>query len=129
MSESSKPQYAAVEYPLLQNEFPTVHCPICGQGTHHLNKDGDIGMTPCPHLAFIFICEPSSFAYKTDEFSQRIKGKKLDNLSFENFKKFLQRLGYDNKMLALEITHGGLADNGGPIWFTDIFGFDYSVII
>ncbi|MFZ4462494.1 MAG: hypothetical protein ACOYN5_01505 [Bacteroidales bacterium] len=127
MSESSKPQYAAVEYPL-QNDFPIVHCPICGQGTHHLNEDGSSEMTPCPHLSFIFIGEPPTFDYTSEEFSQRIKGKKLDNLSYENFKKFLTSLGYDNKMLALEITHGGLADNGGPIWFTDMFGFDYSVI-
>ena len=128
MSESSKPQYAAVEYPFLQNDIPIVHCPICGQGTHDRDEDGSSEMTTCPHLAFIFIGEPSCFEYKSEEFEKRVSGKDLDNLSFENFKKFLKSLSYDNKMLALEVTHGGFAGNGGAVWYTDIFGFDYSVI-
>jgi len=126
MNDSSKPQYAAVEYPFPQPDLPVVHCPICGQGTHDLHEDGSSEMNPCPHLTFIFLGEPSAFTYKSEEFSQRITGKKLDNLSFENFKKFLKSLDYDNKLLALEITHGGLAGNGSPIWYTDIFGFDYN---
>jgi len=126
MSEPSKPQYAEVEYPFPQADLPIVHCPICGQGTFDRDEDGSSEMTPCPHLAFIFNGEPSIFEYKSEEFSQRITGKDFENLSFKNFRKFLKSLGYDNKMLALEVTHGGFAGNGGAVWYTDIFGFDYN---
>jgi len=128
MSESSKPQYAAVEYfPLA--EPPVIHCPICGQGTHQTHEDGSSVMTPCPHLSFIFFSDQAIFAYKSIDFTERIQDQDLDDLSFENFEEFLEEIGYDNKMLAIEATSGGMADNGGGSWRTDIYGFDYSTCI
>jgi len=34
--------------------------------------------------------------------------------------------GFDNKLLALEVTYGGMGC--GPMWFTDVFGFDYGTL-
>jgi len=128
MKTTTKPQYAAVEYPFPQADLPTVHCPLCGQGTHDVHEDGSSDLTPCPHLTFIFIGDPSTFAYKSEEFAQKVKDKDLKKLSITNFKNFLQSIGYDNKFLALEITHGGMGGHGAPIWMTDVFGFDYGVV-
>ena len=41
-------------------------------------------------------------------------------------RKLLERIGYGNKLLALEITHGGMAC--GPVWYTDVYGFDYGTV-
>lgn len=128
MSEISKPQYAAVEYPFPQPDLPVIHCPVCGQGTHDVHEDGSSDLTPCPHLSFIFIGDPSTFAYKSHEFQQKVSNKRIKGLSTENFQKFLNKLGYDNKMLALEVTHGGMGGHGLPIWNVDIYGFDYGVV-
>ena len=128
MSNSSKPQFAAVEYAFPQPDLPVVHCPICGKGTHDVHEDGSSDMTPCAHVAFIFLGEPCTFAYKSDDFDHRIDAKNSEDWSLENFQELLEKLEYDNKMLALEITHGGLSGNGGEIWYMDIYGFDYSVI-
>jgi hypothetical protein len=128
MSESSKPQYAAVEYPFPLAETPVIHCPICGQGTYKVQQDGSSEMTPCEHLTFIYFNDQGIFAYKNIDFTERIRDRDLDDLSFENFEEFLEEIGYDNKMLAIEATSGGMADNGGRSWRTDIYGFDYNTI-
>ena len=119
MNAPKKPQYASVEYPFPLKESPIVWCPICGKATYDIDEDS---ITPCPHLAFIFIGE--DFEYKSQDFEKRTSGKDLEDLSFENFQEFLESLGYDNKFLAIEITHGGLGC--GTSWHTDIYGFDYS---
>ncbi|MCX6244688.1 MAG: hypothetical protein NTU98_08285 [Bacteroidetes bacterium] len=128
MNNSTKPQYAEIEYPFPQADLPVIHCPLCGMGTHDVHEDGSSELTPCLHLAFIFIGDPFTFAYKSEEFEQKVTGKDLKKLSFVKFKKFLQSIGYDNKFLALEISHGGMGGQGTPIWYTDIYGFDYGVV-
>ena len=50
----------------------------------------------------------------------------MEEFKFDNFNQYLQQAGYDNKLLAIEITGGGMAC--GPIWHTDVFGFDYSTL-
>ena len=34
--------------------------------------------------------------------------------------------GYGNGLLALEITYGGMAC--GPVWYTDVYGFNFGVL-
>jgi len=128
MSTPTKPQYAAIEYAFPQTDLPVVHCPLCGHGTHTVHEDGSSDLTPCPHLAFIYLGDPSTFAFKSEEFEEKVAGKDLKDLTFDNFKKFLQSIGYDNKFLALEVTHGGMGGHGIPIWNTDVYGFDYGII-
>lgn len=50
----------------------------------------------------------------------------MEDLTFDTFKEFLQKAGYDNKLLAIEITYGGMG--GGPMSFTDVYGFDYGTL-
>ena len=35
--------------------------------------------------------------------------------------------GYGNGLLALEITYGGMAC--GPVWYRDVYGFDYETVV
>jgi hypothetical protein len=121
MSNSEKPQYAAIEYPYPLDEIPIVHCPICGNATYKVD-DGGSEMTPCHHLAFIFVGSSGTFEYKSAEFAERSSDVEEDDLSFENFEEYLESLEYDNSMLVLEVTHGGIPN----VWYTDIYGFDYS---
>jgi hypothetical protein len=118
-TEKTLPQIAKVEQPF-GIEPPTVHCPICGQA---MIDDGDIN--PCNHLAFIHAgagCD--DFEYQSDDFRSTDKAIDDDNgVSYETIKDILVSAGYDNKMLAIEITYGGMSC--GPVWYTDIYGFDY----
>jgi hypothetical protein len=125
MNSSTKPQYAEIEYPFPLEEPPVIYCPLCGNPTYELNDRGEFKVNPCQHLAFIFLGDPSTFAYKSKDFEYRITGKDLKDLSFENFKEFIESLGYDNKFLTLEVTHRGMGNR--RIWYTDNYGFDYAL--
>jgi hypothetical protein len=122
--EDSLPQYAGLELPF-GCEMPIVHCPICGRAT--IEVDQDVGkVTPCPHLAFIYIGEVGDFEYQSEECQRKFQELDIDDLSFENFKDVLKTAGYGNKLLALELTYGGMGC--GPVWYTNVFGFDYSTL-
>ncbi len=47
-------------------------------------------------------------------------------LGLDNFSDYLEVAGYDNKLLAIEVSSGGMAC--GPVWYTDVYGFDYGMI-
>jgi len=121
MSEKAIPQYAKVEQPF-GCEPPLVHCPICGKATLEMSEEGGT-ITPCPHLAFLYIGEIGEFEYKSQDFQKKIEGIDDEELGLDTFGEFLQKAGYDNKLLAIEITYGGMAC--GPVWYSDVFGFDY----
>lgn len=61
------------------------------------------------------------------EFQEWLESTDYEYLEFDNFQDVLATVGYDNKLLALDITYGGMA--GGPVYYTDIIGFDYNQII
>ena len=124
MNQNSIPQYAAIEQPF-GVEFTPIHCPICGQSTIDIEAGH---ATPCPHLAFIYIGDIGDFEYQSDAFQQKWQSLDIDviEFKFDDFNQYLQQAGYDNKLLAIEITGGGMAC--GPIWHTDVFGFDYSTL-
>lgn len=126
MGEEKKPQFARVEQPF-GCEFPVVHCPICGKATTKL-EDGisDPNYTPCEHFAFIYLGVVGEFVYSTEDFNKRIEKIDDEEIDFDEFEKFLQKAGYDNKLLSIELTHGGMAC--GPVWYTDIFAFDYGIL-
>lgn len=123
MEEKLPIQYAMVEQPF-GCEPPLVHCPICGKPTAELDEDGQGEFVPCEHTAFIFIGSASEFAYTSEEFDKRTEEVDIDE--YEEFKEFLDATDYDNKLLALEITYGGMAC--GPDWYSDIYGFDYGTL-
>lgn len=117
--EETEPQYARVEQPF-GCEPPKVHCPICGKPSVMSDDGEDAG---CPHLAFIYVGEIGDFVYKSDDYQKRTSKLGEEDIDFDNFKNFLKMAGYGNSLLALEITYGGMAC--GPVWYTDVFGFDY----
>ena len=122
MSEKLTPQYAQVEQPF-GCEPPLVHCPICGKATLEMSDEEGGEITPCLHLAFIYVGEVGEFVYKSQDFQQKTEGFDDEELEFDTFGEFLQKAEYDNKLLAIEITYGGMGS--GPNWFTNVFGFDY----
>ena len=125
MNDPKKPQFASVEYPFPLEEPPVVYCPVCGNPTFNLDDGGNWIMNPCQHLAFIFNIESSAFDHKSKDFEKRATGIDVDTLSDENLKAFLEFLEYDNKLLVLEVTHGGIGN--GQVWYTEIYGFDFGL--
>ena len=131
MTQKSSSQYAAIEQPF-GCEPPLVHCPICGNKSIVDNE-----IHPCKHLAFIYVGEISEFVYQSESFELQfaatlnahddLEDDDQDNyIGLDNLQDCLKEAGYDNNLLALEITYGGMAC--GPIWFTDVYGFDYGTL-
>ena len=118
MNVSEGPQYSCVEQPF-GVQPPIVFCPICGNQTNTYE-----GHDPCKHVAFIYGGSLSDFFHESDDFVNRTKRLDKGLLSFDNFDRFLEQAGYDNKLLALEITYGG-----GPTWYTDVYAFDYGTLV
>ncbi|HBC89256.1 MAG TPA: hypothetical protein DCZ94_20135 [Lentisphaeria bacterium] len=116
--EKSLPQYAQIEQPFGAKP-PLVHCPICGKATFK----GQTKVTPCKHLAFVYIGENQDFYYKSQYFKRKSEGVENKSLTPDTLRKFLKKVGYWNNLLAIEITYGGMAC--GPVCFTDVYGFDY----
>lgn len=120
MSETAQPQYAAVEQPF--GCAPVLlHCPICGAATA---DDGEV--TACPHLAFIYVGEARDFVYESDDFAARREKLAVANLGLEDLRPYLAKAGYGNRLLAIEITYGGMAC--GRVWYTDVVGFDFQAV-
>ena len=130
MTTQTSPQYAAIEQPF-ESEPPLVHCPICGNNTI---KDNEIN--PCKHLAFVYVGELNEFIYQSEVFETRFESTLTEHQEIDEdeyrcirldiLQDCLKEAGYDNNLLALEITYGGMAC--GPIWFTDVYGFDYGTL-
>ena len=126
MSTNSKPQYARVTQPF-GCAFPDVHCPICGRVTIKAGEDGpDPTHHPCKHLAFIFVKEVSDFEYKSADFVRRTQDLTVEQLDADGLEALLAAAGYGNQLLAIQLTHGGMGC--GPMWFTEVFGFDYGTL-
>ena len=124
MNNPKKSQYAAIEYPFPLEEPPVVYCPVCGCNTYQLEESGNWELNPCQHLAFIFVGISSAFEYQSKDFQEKAGEKQLEGLSFDHIKDLVDSLGYDNRFLCLEITHGVFGN--GRVWYTDVYGFDYS---
>ncbi len=122
--EKSSPQFAQVAQPFGCNP-PEVHCPICGAPVVELGPDGE-AINPCVHAAFVYSGLMGGFAYESEDFKRRAMDADPDDLDFSEFQKALTTLGYGNNMLAIEITYGGVAC--GPMWFKDVYGFDYGTL-
>lgn len=116
----NQPQYAAIEQPFGLKP-PAVFCPICG---HEIV--GENGCDPCHHLAFLYVGAGGDFEHKSDDFETRLNDAEVEFIRFHDFPEILSQLGYDNKLLCIEITYGGMGC--GPVWYTDILGFDYNTL-
>ncbi len=125
MKSASKPQFASVEQPF-GCQPPKPHCPVCGKAVLQVDDEGLAHADPCPHLAFIFVGETGEFEYRSPAFEKREARRRLNDFDLVKLRKLLERIGYGNKLLALEITYGGMAC--GPVWHTDVYGFDYETV-
>ena len=125
MKPASKPQFASVEQPF-GCEPPRPHCPVCGKAVVRVDGEGSAEVAPCPHLAFLFVGEVGEFEYRSPGFEKKANGRRLYGLDLVKLRRLLDRIGYGNTLLALEITYGGMAC--GPVWSTDVYGFDYGTV-
>jgi hypothetical protein len=124
MKSASKPQLASVEQPFGCTP-PRPHCPICGHAVLRVDDDGLTHADPCRHLAFVFVGEVGDFEYRSPDFTRRTAHRRIHDLDLTRLRTLLVNAGYGNGLLALEITYGGMAC--GPVWYTDVYGFDYGV--
>ena len=131
MGTKTKPQIARVEQPF-GIDPPIVHCPICGQATMKIDEATGGEVTPCDHLAFIHVSE-GGFEYQSEDFEARAQ--KVEEAEEENedeeedvdyIEDLLEKAGYQNNMLVIEITYGGMCH--APVYYTDTFGFDYNMM-
>ncbi|MBK6407905.1 MAG: hypothetical protein IPF66_24555 [Holophagales bacterium] len=125
MKPAAKPQYASVELPF-GCAPPRPHCPICGHALLIVGEASIANVDACRHLAFVFIGEIAEFGFRSTDFQKRAAGRRTSQLDLSKLRKFLERIGYGNKLLALEITYGGMAC--GPVWYSDVYGLDYETI-
>ena len=111
---------------------------IAGEALHHVglaesanDEHAEIGpdgadLRPCIHAAFVYSSCAGEFVFESEDFSNRTMDMDPDDLDFSEPQKALAKLGYGNSMLAIQITYGGMAC--GPVWFTDVYGFDYGTL-
>jgi len=125
MAEKKLPQYAAVTQ-TFGCDPAVVHCPICGESAYRVDKQGK-QRPPCHHLAFIYVGEVGKFVYQSMGFERAFSGVDAKEVSFESFPALLEKAGYDNKMLALQVAYGAMVD-GKAHWYTDVYGYDYNSI-
>ena len=115
--------YASVQQPF-GCDPPLVHCPICGQASMKLDDEGMGTVTPCQHLAFIYVGAAGEYEYQSDDFAKRLAA--AEESDTDPSEELLLTLGYGDSLLALEISYGGMGC--GPMFFTDVFGFDYGTL-
>jgi hypothetical protein len=110
----TSPQYAKVEQPFGMAPL-MLRCPICGMVAIESER--------CPHLAFVYLSACGEFEYQSAEFAERFGKVDEDDFDLESFGDTLKTIGYGNQLLAIEVTYGGMAC--GPVWYTDVYGFDF----
>jgi hypothetical protein len=136
---STKPQIAAAELPR-GAEVPPIHCPLCGQAAFQRDPEsGAWSEDPCAHLAFVHSSSAGDFVYQTADVLRRIDEREasrtavddqdacdIDGIDCSEPATYLAELGYGEELLAISITYGGMAC--GPVWSTDIYGYDLTTL-
>jgi hypothetical protein len=125
MTDKKVPQYAAVKQ-TFGCDPAVLHCPICGESAYRLDRHGK-QRPPCHHLAFIYVGEVGEFVYQSPGFENKFSGVDINEVSFESFPVLLEKAGYDNQMLAIQVAYGAMVD-GKAAWYTDVYGYDYGTI-
>ena len=125
MADKKLPQYAAVKQ-TFGCDPAVVHCPICGESAYRVDRHGK-QRPPCHHLAFIYVGEVGEFVYQSMGFESKFRKVDINEVSFESFPALLEKAGYDNQMLAIEVAYGAMVD-GKAHWYTDVYGYDYNSI-
>ncbi len=142
MERATKPQIASVEQELLEDELPIVHCPICGQGVISLLESGETEENYCTHIEFSFCAELAEFDYTAERFLDRWKSciearpyeePISETISvphpfgkFDTMNEMLEAMGYDNRLLVLDVGSYGLSC--GPCEMSVMYGFNYGAL-
>jgi len=117
------PQHVSFCQPLGWTD-PLIHCPLCGKATV-IRTTGEVD--PCPHLLFVHYGVSGCFEHVSDDLSARLEklgGEEAFDCS--DFPGSLRQAGYDDSVLVLEVTYGGIAC--GPAWSTDTYGFGFRIV-
>jgi hypothetical protein len=117
MAEKLPPQCASVQQPFALDPS-VIHCPLCGNESF-----GDEEVTPCPHLAFIWLAGVLRFEYMSDEFAGRFAKVVDEDMEFHDFNEMLEAAGYSNTLLSIAINHCR-TPCGAPRVYVSISGFD-----
>ena len=125
MAEKTLPQYASVKQ-AFGCDPAVVYCPICGESAYRVDRQGN-QRPPCHHLAFIYVGEVGKFVYQSPGFEKKISSADVKEVSFGSFPALLEQAGYDNQMLAIQVSYGAMA-GGKAHWYTDVYGYDYGTI-
>ena len=99
-------------------EPPMIHCPFCGNSYYETDK-------ACPHLVFIHMGAIGGFDFQRKDFEKKAESLSDEDQMVLSTKEQLQKMGYGASLIALEVTYGGMAC--GPVWYTDVYGFDAGV--
>jgi hypothetical protein len=114
-----EPRYVKVE-----QEFgvppPEFHCPVCGRPAV---ETADDPAKACAHLVFFYSGLVNEFIYTRPDFDAKAKAYEEDD-EVDNLEDYLAKTELGAGFFALEIGYGGMAC--GPVWFSDIVGFDCS---
>jgi len=78
------------------------------------------------HLAFNYVGEVGDFDHQSEDFAKRIADVEIDELGFDTMQELLAKAGYNDNLLVPEITYGGMGC--GPVWYTDVYGFDFATM-
>lgn len=103
--------------------FQAAHCPACGQASVVVD-DGEASVTPCGHLAFLYLSESGAFEYLSEAFGGRIRAAAGDlPVSIDELPELLGRLGCGEEFMAIEVEQAGLAH--GPVKRYYVYGFSW----
>jgi len=128
-----KPRYVEVEC-----EFMILHCPICGASAH----PDILPEEACPHLAFVHSDEYHGIVYMSDDFKERVSAVYIPDdydddddqeeppynhmgLEGHHVQQLIEKSGYSNNLLAIEITYEQGRGCGGFGYMSDTYGFDF----
>jgi len=109
--------------------FPTFHCPLCGKQV--LTPKGP---DACPHLLYFYADAAGCFVHLSPRLDDIVvpdepadsDGAVDDDDEWDvtaPLRKAIAARWEDPRgLIEFRVTHGGMAC--GPVWFTDVYGFD-----
>ena len=125
--EEEVPQIARVHLP--HGPPMQVCCPICGEVANDYWDNENI--SPCPHLAFYMLAIEGGdyeILYGSEAFRTRMQAEAFEHIDADKLAGYLHRIGYSDELVVLVIGFlGGCMGSGDMNYFTEPYGWDYSV--
>lgn len=121
-----QPQQGEVPFgrgPLVR-DIPFACCPICGQAVVDRREREVEEMTPCSHLAFIFLGDRGEYAFMTESYRDRLGSSCIELDTLEPTQGLLGAMGYGDELVTLQVEYGDKVRGGST--FSDMLAFDNS---